>query len=363
MNSAVARAAPNGIVWVDDLNDAALPRAGSKMARLGELRRHGVKVPDGFVIATDVFERFLASSAAGRTVEACMSRLRDADDAEAIASVSKEARAAIEAEPIPAEIAEAIVDAYEEHSYRRRDLNPPVAVRSSATGEDAADASFAGLFDTYLGVTGPQRVLVAVRQCWGSLFTERAVGYRLRKGLDYRLSPMAVGVLELVHARASGVAFSIHPVSGSTQRMVIEGSWGWGEAVVQGMVQPDHIEIGKSDRRVLDYQVADKRVVSCFDYARGLVVEHDMPKRLRTEKILDDEQIAAIVETVLAIEACYGYAVDTEWVIDRHRRPGEPITIVQTRPVTGKPIEDKEVPRWDPVAYAAKYAFGGKNHS
>lgn len=346
-----------GVVWVDDLGDAALPRAGSKMARLGELRRRGVQVPDGFVITTDVFQRFLARSAGG-AVDACMARLCSPDDTDAIAAASKDARAAIEGEPIAPEIAETIADAYEELSYRRRDLNTPVAVRSSATGEDAADASFAGLFDTYLGVTGTERVLDAVRRCWSSLFTERAVGYRLRKGLDYRASPMAVGVLELVHARASGVAFSIHPVSGSAQRVVIEGSWGWGEAVVQGLVQPDHIEIGKSDRRVLEYQCADKRVVSCFDYAQGLVVEQDMPKRLRNERILDDEQIAAIVDAVLAIEACYGYPVDTEWVLHRHRRPGEPITIVQTRPVTVRPAENQAL-RWDPVAYAAKYAYSG----
>jgi pyruvate,water dikinase len=354
-------AASPELLWVEELSEASLPRAGSKMARLGDLRRHGVKVPDGFVVSTAVFERFLASSSAGRTVETCMSRLEAGSDSETIASMSHAVRSAIESEPIPADIAEAIVDAYEELSYRRRDLNCPVAVRSSATGEDAKDASFAGLFDTLLGVTGPQRVLAAVRQCWASLFTERAVAYRATKGLDYRLSPMAVGILELVHARASGVAFSIHPVSGSTHRMVIEGSWGWGEAVVQGLVQPDHIEIGKSDRRVLDYRVADKRVVSCFDYARGLVVEQDMPKRLRAERILDGEQIAAVVDTVLVIEACCGYAVDTEWVLDRHRRPGEPITIVQTRPVTVKPLEDQGALQWDPVAYATKYAFGGKN--
>jgi len=355
-------AASSGIAWIDDLSDATLARAGSKMARLGTLRRHGLKVPDGFAVTTDVFVRFLEETPAGRNVEACLARIRGPGDAEAIAVASAAARAAIEAQPIAAPIAQAIGDAYEEFCYRRRELNSPVAIRSSATGEDAADASFAGLFDTYLGVTGTERVLEAVRRCWSSLFTERAVGYRLRSGLDYKRSPMAVGVIALVDALASGVAFSIHPVSGSTQRMVIEGSWGWGEAVVQGLVTPDHVEVGKSDRRILDYQVADKRVVSCFDYARGLVVEHDMPKRLRNERILDGEQIAAVVDAVLAIETCYGYPVDVEWVLDRHRRAGEQITIVQARPVTVKPAGDP-LPQWNPVAYAAKYAFSGKGRS
>jgi pyruvate,water dikinase len=348
-----------GIVWVDDLSYASLARAGSKMARLGELRRRGVHVPEGFVVATECFQRFLGDSKAGAAVEECIGGLRSDSATEVISAAARAARDALEREAVPAAIADSITDAYEELSYLRRDLNVPVAVRSSATGEDAADVSFAGLFDTYLGVTGAESVLDAVKRCWASLFTDRAVGYRLKKKLDHAQSPMAVGVIELVHARASGVAFSIHPVSGSAQRMVIEGSWGWGEAVVQGLVQPDHIEIGKSDRRVLDYQVADKRVVSCFDYARGLVVEQDMPKRLRRECMLDDEQLAAVIDAVLAIEGFFGYPVDVEWVLDRYRRAGEPVTIVQSRPVTVKPIE-QSAPQWDPVAYASKYAFDSK---
>jgi pyruvate,water dikinase len=172
---------------------------------------------------------------------------------------------------------------------------------------------------------------------------------------------MAVGVIELVNARASGVAFSIHPVTGKRDRMVIEGSWGWGEAVVQGRVTPDHIEVGKSDRRVLCYDVAHKAVVSAFDYEQGCVVECEMPKRLREEPILDDEQVAAVVDAVLHIEQHYGHPVDVEWVLDRHRRPGEPICVVQTRPETVHAAADSPgAPAWDPVAYAAKYAFGAK---
>lgn len=352
--------ATDDILWVDDLSDESLPVAGSKIARLGALRRCDVRVPDGFVVTTGAFGRFIESTGLAGRIEGLMQSI-SADDDSAVASVSQQVRAVIEETPVPEDIAHKLVDAYEELSYRNRDLNFPVAVRSSATGEDAADASFAGQFDTYLGVTGAERVVDAVRRCWASLFTDRAVGYRLRKGLDYRESPMAVGVLELVHALASGVAFSIHPVTGSPQRMVIEGSWGWGEAVVQGLVTPDHVEIGKSDRRILDYTVADKAVVSAFDYAQGLVVERDMPRRLRQERILDEEQVGAIVESVLAIEKQYGYPVDVEWVLDRHRRTGEPMTIVQTRPVTvTATTSETTTAAWDPVAYASRYAFGKK---
>ena len=188
-------------------------------------------------------------------------------------------------------------------------------------------------------------MLAAVRDCWASLFNARAVSYRLRAGLHYTDMPMAVGVVELIHARASGVAFSAHPVTGKTDRVVIETNWGWGEAVVQGLVTPDHIEVGKADGRILKYQVADKTVVSAFDYAAGRVVETEMPARLVSQRVLDDEQITAITDAVLAVERHYGYPVDVEWVLDRHRREGDPICVVQARPVTvtATPIDPHRV--------------------
>jgi pyruvate, water dikinase len=168
---------------------------------------------------------------------------------------------------------------------------------------------------------------------------------------------MAVGVIELIHARASGVAFSAHPVTGKTDRVVIETSWGWGEAVVQGLVTPDHAEVGKADGRVLKYQVADKTVVSAFDYAVGRVIETEMPARLVSRRVLDEEQIAAITDAVLAVERHYGYPVDVEWVLDRHRREGEPVCVVQARPVTVAAPQTAPT-EWDPAAMAAKYVFG-----
>lgn len=352
------------LLWVDDLDDDSIAVAGSKIARLGHLRKAGVSVPDGFVVTTAVYERFCAESGLDGAIAEAVGRVVDVDDFEQIERASHDIRLAFERAPMSDELTEVLADTYEELCYRCYDLNVPVAVRSSATGEDAADASFAGQFDTYLGMSGPQRVLDAVRRCWGSLFTGRALHYRLTHGLSHHDSPMAVGVIRLVHARCSGVAFSIHPVTGKTDRMVVEGSFGWGEAVVQGLVTPDHIEVGKSDRRLLRHDVAHKTVVSAFDYALGQVVEHEMPKRLVDAPILDEEQIAAVVDSVLRIEDLYGYPVDVEWVIDRDRRPGEPVSIVQTRPETVHSVDGAapppSTPRWDPVAYAAKYAFGGK---
>jgi pyruvate, water dikinase len=349
------------LVWLEDLDPStAIQVAGSKIGRLAELRRCGVKVPDGFAITTAAYERFCHDTGLDDLVGKRVAAVRDPGDQNALEAAEADIRAAFTSVKMPSPLAAAIDDAYEELCYRCLDLNVPTAVRSSATAEDSAEASFAGQFDTYLGMSGADRVIDAVQRCWASLFTARGIGYRLAHGLSHADSPMAVGVLELVNARASGVAFSIHPVSGKRDRMVIEGSWGWGEAVVQGLVTPDHIEVGKTDRRILAFDVAQKEVVSAFDYEQGRVVEHEMPKRLREEPILDDEQIGAVVDAVLCIERHYGHPVDVEWVLDRHRRSGEPICVVQTRPETVHGGSAAKAPAWDPVAYAAKYAFGAK---
>lgn len=348
------------IVWVDQVAPAtAVAVAGAKMGRLAELHRVGVEVPQGFAVTVAAYRRHCAESGLDARVDGLLHALgTEADDA-AVAAASREIRELFTGTPLGDELAKQVVEAYEELCMRCVDVNVPTAVRSSATGEDAADASFAGIFDTYLGVSGAPRVLSAIQACWGSLFTARALAYRLRKGISHRDMPIAVGVLELIHARASGVAFSVHPVTGKRDRVVIETSWGWGEAIVQGLVDPDHVEVGKSDGRVLKYDVAHKKVVSAFDFAEGRVTEIAMPARLADRRVLDDEQIAAVTQAVTAIEEHYGHPVDVEWVISRHRRGGDPVCIVQSRPVTVTATEVAAT-TYDPVAVAQRYVFSGK---
>jgi pyruvate,water dikinase len=349
-------------VWVDGPDDpaTAVAKAGSKIGRLAELHQTGVLVPQGFAVTVDAYRRHCAESGVDAAVDEIICGL-GADPADAaVEAASVRIRELFEATPMSDGLTAEITEAYEELCLRCTDVNVPTAVRSSATGEDAADASFAGIFDTYLGVSGTDRVLAAVRRCWASLFTARALAYRLRKGISHHDMPIAVGVIELIHARASGVAFSVHPVTNKADRVVIETSWGWGEAIVQGLVDPDHIEVGKTDGRVLRYDVAHKAVVSAFDFADGRVTEIEMPAKLADRRVLDDEQIAALVAAVIAIEQHYGYPVDVEWVISRHRRAGDPVCIVQTRPVTVTADEPAAPAAYDPVALAQKYVFSGK---
>jgi pyruvate, water dikinase len=351
---------PDAIAWVDEVApEQAVGTCGAKMGRLAELLGAGVALPRGFTVTVEAYRRHWAEAGLDDVVDGALGGLgADTGPAEVEAAASA-VRAELARRDLGAALAALIGDAYEELSSRCFEINVPTAVRSSAIGEDSGTASFAGIFDTYLGVSGADRVLQAVRQCWASLFNARAVSYRLRAGLSHHDMPMAVGVVELIHARASGVAFSAHPVTGKTDRIVIETSWGWGEAVVQGLVTPDHVEVGKADGRVLKYQVAAKNVVSAFDYATGRVIETAMPARLVDRRVLDDEQIAAVVDTVLAVERHYGYPVDVEWVLDRHRREGEPVCVVQARPVTAAaPVAAATPTEWNPAAMAAKYIFG-----
>jgi pyruvate,water dikinase len=330
-------------------------RAGQKMARLAELGRAGLAVPESFVVTIEAYERHMAASGLGARVDELLGRLdglarHDGTDGapgqRELAAAAAEIREAFAAVPVEAGVAAAIAAGYA--GLGGGELR--VAVRSSACGEDSAAASFAGVFESYLGVSGADRVTDAVRSCWASLHDVRALAYRTEHGLDHRSARMAVGVVALVDARSSGVAFSVHPRTGKRDRVVIEANWGWGGALVQGLVVPDRVEVDRDDGRVLRHDVASKEIISAFDEAAGMVAEMPMPPGLRDRAVLDDEQIGQIVAAVLAVEERYGHPVDVEWVLDRS---GGPPWVVQARPVTGLP--DREpVTGWDPV----RYAFG-----
>lgn len=348
------------IVWVEA--EAAVADVGAKIGRLSQLHRLGVLVPRGFTVTTAAYRRHCSRSGLDTLIEQTFAELESTPGEDAPSAAAQRIRNAVERTPLSGDLTAEITQAYAELCRRchaschesGHESGVPTAVRSSAVGEDGAAASFAGIFDTYLGVAGTPGILAAVRSCWGSLFTPRAMAYRLRSGLGHRDMPIAVGVTELVHARASGVAFSVHPVSGKPDRVVIEASWGFGEAIVQGRVTPDHAEVGKSDGRVLSYDVAHKSVLSTYDASSGQVVEIGMPTELADRRVLDDEQITAVTAVVTSIERHLGHPVDVEWVISRRDR----ICVVQARPVTVAVAGEPTPTVYDPVAMARKHVFG-----
>ena len=337
------------IVWTGEGDLAAA--AGPKMARLGELSRAGLAVPRSFVVTTDAYARHVSASGLGARIDDVLGGVGGVGggaDQPALGAAAERIREAFGAIAVWEPVAAAIAAAYDELSVRCRNPDVPVAVRSSAPREDSDEASFAGIFDSFLGVRGAGQVIDAVRSCWTSLYSARALTYRFEPG-----ARMAVGVAELIDARSSGVAFSLHPLTGKRDRVVIEANWGWGGSVVQGQVVPDHVEVAKDDRRVLRYDVATKLIVSAFG-SSGRVEEMAMPERLRDQAVLDADEIEQIVVAVLTIERHYGYPVDVEWVIGCGRGRGEPPWIVQARPVAGVPSSPDRGPvsGWDPVGYA-----------
>lgn len=356
------------LVWLGDGAQASSAEVvGAKMARLAELSGFGVRVPQGFTVTVDAFREHCDRSGLTETIAKELSRLADGADPRLVAAAADSIRAKFLDAPLGTGMTASIADAYDDLCYECRSVNLAVAVRSSAVGEDSAEASHAGIFETVLGVAGVQEISRSIQECWASLFAARALHYRLERGLSHLDSPMAVGVLELIPAQASGVAFSIHPVTGRSDRLVIEATWGWGEAVVQGTVTPDHAEVGKSDQRLLNYDIGDKKVVSAFVPTRGRVEEIPMPARLRKERVLNDPQVGAIADAVILIERSYGHPVDVEWVIERGWCEGNPACVVQVRPES---VHARAAPElctaadepadgdWDPVAYATRYAFG-----
>jgi pyruvate, water dikinase len=346
--------------WLNELTDKDAAEVGPKVARLATLRAIGIEVPDGFAVTTAAFEHFLAANDLAHGIEQELDKASDVDDFPAIETASLRVRNLIEQAPMDSALETALRDAYDELCFRYGHVGLPVAVRSSAAGEDAATASFAGQYESYLGVIGAQAVAAAVRKAWSSLFVARALTYRLRHRQHYRETLMGVGVLRLVNARCAGVAFSAHPVSKKRDRFVIEGSWGWGETVVQGSVEPDCIEVDRLDGRILSYRVGDKRVAALFDPAGGGVTEQPLPARFQKSPCLTPEMVRALWNAIGEIERRFGNPVDIEWVIEPGW-PGMPLSIVQVRPITT--LGETAAPpaaKWDALHYAAKYGLGLK---
>ena len=244
------------IVWFRNIGRADVPVAGGKGANLGEMTQAGIPVPPGFVVSTSAYRQFLI----GTGLEAALSeRLKalDVDDGGALDLVSAECRRAIETAEMPRAMARQIADAYNELG------GGPVAVRSSATAEDLEEASFAGQQSTFLNVVGPQAVIEAVQRCWASLFEARAMYYREQNGWGHLDVDLAVPVQRMVQSQSAGVMFTVDPISGDPNRVVIEAAFGLGEAVVGGMVTPDHFELDKVHGAILqrDLAVQDKMLV------------------------------------------------------------------------------------------------------
>lgn len=303
------------------INAANIADVGGKGVALGELSRiDGVRVPDGFCVTTEAFQRVVSAVPSFDAQLELLAKV-DPDDRAAVRALSAEIRAVIEGAPVPDDVVAAIGE-----SLARLGEQAACAVRSSATAEDLPTASFAGQQDSYLNVVGPAEVLAHVRRCWASLFTERAVVYRRRNGFDHRGVRMAVVVQRMVFPDAAGVLFTADPVTSDRRTAVVEAVWGLGEALVSGVVAGDVYTV--RDERVVDVSVGDKARVVRASPAGG-TEEGPVEAERSVRRALTDEQAVRLVGLGRRIEAWFGRPQDIEWCLS-----GEEFHVVQSRPIT-----------------------------
>jgi pyruvate, water dikinase len=329
------------IGWFEDIGLADRPHVGGKGGSLGELQRAGIAVPPGFVVKTGAFERFLAGLERESPMRAQIEAL-DGEDLEAATACCKGMRARVEKTALPADVHAEISAAYATLCGAE---GPPVAVRSSATTEDAIDASFAGLQDTYLWVTSLEQVLDKVRSCWASLYSVESVTYRRKKGLPEEGVAMAVVVQKMVDARTAGVMFTRSPLTGDRSVMTIEGAWGLGSAVVGGEVTPDRWVVAKITGEISVRDISDKHIQHVPVAVSGGIQSVDVEEAQRRVPCLSDDELQALRKVGRNVERHYGRPQDIEWAVDR--RTGE-ILLLQSRPETVWSAKDAA-----PVARAA----------
>lgn len=309
-------------VWdLQEIDETRIAVAGGKGAHLGELSRIGdVRVPGGFCVTTDAFRRIMAEAPSTEDQLDQLSRL-DPDDREAVRTLSARIRRTIEEVAVPGDLAAAITHALDGLGDRAA-----CAVRSSATAEDLPTASFAGQQDTYLNVVGPAAVLQHISRCWASLFTERAVTYRRRNGIDHRTVHMAVVVQQMVFPHAAGVLFTADPVTGDRKVATVDAGFGLGEAVVSGLVNPDVFKVRHGE--VVAKVIAAKQRAPHALPAGG-TREVAVDPRRQERPALTDAQAVRLVELGRRIEAHFGSPQDIEWCLD-----DDGFQIVQSRPIT-----------------------------
>ncbi|MFE7424070.1 PEP/pyruvate-binding domain-containing protein [Streptomyces sp. NPDC057545] len=320
------------IVFFDSRHEPSLELLGGKCASLVSMTSAGMPVPPGFAVTTTAFDRFIDGSGLRDEIRARLAEI-DPDDVECVDRISARIRDAIESREVPEDMHGVLGEAYEQ-LMSRFDAGVPVAVRSSATAEDLPDASFAGQQDTYLWLTGYEEVSEHVRRCWASLYTSRAITYRLRKGIPEDDLSMAVAVQKMVNARTAGVAMTLDPSNGDRSKIVVDASWGVGEMVVSGLVTPDNILLDKIMLTVVREHIGDKHAELVPDPRPGRLVEREVEPERRAVRCLSDAELRAVAVMAKRAEKHYGTPQDIEWAIDADLPDGENLLLLQSRPET-----------------------------
>src|SRR5256884_9687565 len=309
------------VLGFQDIDQTKLMVVGGKGANLGELSKiEGIRVPDGFCISTEAFKRIIGETSSINELLDQLSLLK-VEDRDKISELSGEIRRVIEGIAIPQDMHEEIT-----RLLTRLGEKNAYAVRSSATAEDLPTASFAGQQDTYLNIIGKEAILKHISKCWASLFTERAVIYRLQNGFDHRKVHMSVVVQKMVFPQASGILFTADPVTSSRKVLSIDASFGLGEALVSGLVNPDVYKV--LDGKIIDRKISTKKLAIYASKDGGTKEQEIEPDRQHAQA-LTDKQILQVARIGRTIEQHFGCPQDIEWCL-----VDDDFQIVQSRPIT-----------------------------
>jgi len=330
------------VLWFEELTKNDIPLVGGKNANLGEMTKAKVPVPPGFAITAQAYEKFITETNIAQGMYRIIKEtVTNPDDPKQYEEASKKVRKLMESAKMPKDIEEAIREAYQKLNEKTNTPNLPVAVRSSATAEDLPGASFAGQQETYLNVKGADELVKKTIKCWSSLFTPRAIFYRTKKGFKHNQVLISVGVQKMVNARAAGVMFTLNPVTGNRDQIIIEGTWGLGEAVVSGEETPDHFVVDKQTLEIIERKIAKKVVEYVPNPETGKTEKVEVPPEKQDIPCINDEEIHKLAQLGNQIDQHYGMPQDIEWAIDRELEFPENIFIVQSRPETVWGVKEK----------------------
>lgn len=318
------------VIWLDACDADCAPRVGGKALGLGLLLRDGLQVPPGFVVTTDAYVEGTQATGLQAKIAAILDGADTVETQQAASDRIKELFEAAElARPVAAEVAAA---------YRRlcgvTALDVPVAVRSSATAEDRADASFAGQQETYLWIRGAADVDRHILRCWASLFTPQAIAYRAHLGVPLEGLAMAVVVQRMVAAESAGVMMTLDPVTGDRSQISIESSYGLGLAVVGGEVTPDRFAVDKVTWDIRSRAIGPKTFAYRFDPASGSVVTQDIPPDDQAMPSMTDEEVITLARLGRQVEKAHGGPQDVEWAIGPGAEGPRELFLLQMRPET-----------------------------
>lgn len=306
---------------------------GGKAASLARMASAGMPVPPGFSLTSNAYWAHLRQTGLDAGISQRLADL-DGSDHSALASASADIQGMFSASRMPSEVAQQTIEAYQRLA-EASEFRPsaefgdlPVSVRSSATAEDLPGASFAGQHDTFLNIMNENDVLDSVANCWSSLWSVHAMMYRNMQGISYEDVAMPVVVQKMVYATSAGVVFTANPVTGNPDEIMINACWGLGEAVVSGIVTPDHIVVSKHDMAIISSNIADKQTMIVRDGNKG-TTQMPVPQAQRNAPVLTESQLNRLCEASRSLEATYGQPQDIEFSFE-----GDVLHLLQSRPIT-----------------------------